>query len=292
VPVRPDTSDGASVHPHACERTTPHAWCSLSACPAAAVLLLAGCGGSSGAAAHKQAPRSHRVTHQTTMVSAGVIAESARLSAAEPGYTVKLSLRVNARQLGGEATATGSGAYDAHGGEMGATLKLPGVLAIITPLTTPVIISDGMAYVEVPSALVSEGIGLKPWLSVSLSGADKLLGLPATALTGALTPRTILEALASDSTGRAERLGEQRIDGVRTVPYRELVRQFGSGSAVDVWVDAASGLLRRIVLNASPNSSGTGAEIDFTAYGPQKVPAAPPASQVGALAAALKTFGI
>jgi hypothetical protein len=282
------------VRPKTFDRTTPHAWCSLIACLAGVALLLAGCGGSATAAKHKPARPRHRVVHHSALVSASVIAKSARLSAAEPGYAVKLSLSVDVAEIGGEATATGSGAFDADGGDMSATLTLPGVLAIISPLSTPVIVADGRAYVQVPSELVGESTGLKPWLSVSLSGASALLGLSSTALAGALTPRTILEALAGDSTGKATELGAQQLGGAATMHYRELVRQFGAGYAVDVWVDSKTGLLRRIALKGSSKakSSGTGAQIDFTAYGPQKLPPPPPASQVGSLAAALNTLGI
>jgi len=160
--------------------------------------------------------------------------------------------------------------------------------------------SVGSAYVEVPQQLVGQGSGLPPWVSVSLSGAGQLLGLPSAALGGALTPRAIIEALARDSTGQADVLAEQTIGGVPTMHYREAGRQFGSGYAIDVWVDSATGLLRRIALipAGASKSAGAGAgsgatvQIDFTAYGPQKVTAPPPASQVGSLAAALQKFGI
>lgn len=276
----------------ASDRTTPHAWCSLIACLTGAALLLAGCGNSATAAKRMPAlPRHHGSAHHTALVNASVVAKSARLSAAEPGYAVTLSLTVDVAQIGGEATATGSGAFDADGGDLEATLTLPGVLAIMSPLSTPVIVADGSAYVEVPQDLVGESTGLTPWLSVSLSGAGQLLGLPATALAGALTPRTILEALASDSTGRADALGEQEIGSMQTMHYREVLKQFGAGYTVDVWVEATTGLLRRIALKGASNSSGTGAQIDFTAYGPQKLPSPPPASQVGSLAAALTALG-
>ena len=293
--ARPRARHTGDVRRNTSDRTTPHAWCSLSAClAAAAVLLLAGCGSSAATVKHKPAPRARHAAHHTALVSASAIATSARLSAAEPGYAVKLSLTVNVSQIGGEATATGSGVFDANGGEIDATLTLPGVLAIITPLTTPVIISNGMAYVEVPSEFVGPSTGLKPWLSVSLSGAGALLGLPATALAGALTPRTILEALASDSTGTATVLGSQQLGDAETTHYREVVRQFGSGYAVDVWVDSATGLLRRIVLKGAGASkvAGAAAQIDFNRYGLEKIPPAPPASQVGNLALALKSLGI
>lgn len=281
------------MRPFALPRTTPHAWCSLGACLTGAVLLLAGCGGSATAADHKPAHTHHRAVHRTELVSAGVIARSARLSAGEPGYAVTLTLSVDVAQIGGEATATGSGAFDASGGDLQATLTLPGVLAIMSLLSTPVIVAGGTAYVEVPQELVGQGTGLTPWLSVSLGGAGRLLGLPATAFTGALTPRTILQALASYSTGRADALGEQEIGAMRTVRYREVLKRFGTGYTVEVWVNPATGLLRRIALTASgSSSSGTSAEIDFTGYGVQKVPSPPPASQVGSLAAALKLLGI
>lgn len=255
-------------------------------------LLLAGCGSSGTAVKHKPARPRHRVVRHTQLVSASVIAKSARLSAAEPGYAVTLTLSVDVAQLGGEATASGSGAFGADGGDMSATLTLPGVLAIISPLSTPVIVADGTAYVEVPQELVGASTGLKPWLSVSLSGAGGLLGLPATALAGSLTPRTILEALAGDSTGKATALGAQEIGGVATMHYQERVSQFGAGYSVDVWVNSATGLLRRITLKGASKTSGNGATIDFTGYGPQKLPSPPPASQVGSLAAALSTLGI
>ncbi len=291
-------------NPFAFDRTTPHAWCSLIACLAGAALLLAGCGSSGGADKHGPAvlrrARHQRSAHRDKLVSASVIAGSARRSAAELGYAVTLSFRVDVGELGGEATATGNGAFDADAGDVRLRLTLPGMLAVLGPVSTPAVVADGSAYVEVPQQLVGQGSGLPPWVSVSLSGAGQLLGLPSAALGGALTPRAIIEALARDSTGQADVLAEQTIGGVPTMHYREAGRQFGSGYAIDVWVDSATGLLRRIALipAGASKSAGAGAgsgatvQIDFTAYGPQKVTAPPPASQVGSLAAALQKFGI
>jgi hypothetical protein len=263
----------------------------LPVCAALAgcALIVAGCGGSAASAA-KHKTRLSKPRHHAVLVSASVIAKAAQLSAAQPGYAVTLSLSVDSSLLGGVASATGRGSFDAQGGELYATLMLPGVLALVSPLSTPVIVTDGTAYVEVPQVLAADLPGVKPWLSVSLTGAGELLGLPATALSGSLTPRTILDALATDSTGKATLTGPKLIDGNATTGYRELVRQFGAGHSVDVWIDAKTGLLSRIAFNSAGHGSASqaGAEVDFTGYGAQSVPAPPPASQVGSLGAALK----
>ncbi len=268
-------------------RTTPQAWCSLTACLAGAALLLAGCGGSSAPAHEHKKPRVHKLT----LVSASVIAKSAQLSAKQPGYAVSLNLSVEVQQLGGITSASAKGSFDADGGQLSATLNLPGLLALISPLTTPVIVSDGTAYVKVPAVAADELTGVKPWLSVSLSGAGQLLGLSADALAGALTPRTILEALATGSTGKATVLGPKLIRGQETTEYREVVPEFGAEHPIGVWIDSQTGLLTQVAFIATHYGSD-GAQIDFTAYGPQAAAVPPPPSEVGSLAAALNKAGI
>ena len=269
-------------------RTTPRAWCLLTACLAGAALLLAGCGGSSAPAhKHKKRPRAPKVT----LVSASVVAKSAQLSAKQDGYAVRLNLSLEVQQLGGIAGATAKGTFDADGGQLSATLNLPGLLALISPVTTPVIVSDGTAYVKVPAVVAQELAGVKPWLSVSLSGAGQLLGLSADALAGALTPRTILKALATGSTGKAILVGPKLIKGQETTEYREVVPAFGAKHPIGVWIDSQTGLLTQVAFIATHYGSD-GAQIDFTAYGPQAAVVPPPPSEVGSLAAALNSAGI
>ena len=144
-------------------RTTPLAWCSPIACLAAAALLLAGCGGSTPAHKHRR-KRPH--VKAPTLVNADVIAKSARLSAAQKGYAVKLELRLDVQQLGGTASASAHGGFDSAGGELQATVYLPGLLALITPLTTPVIVTDGDRLREGSASIAADELsGVKPWLS-------------------------------------------------------------------------------------------------------------------------------
>jgi hypothetical protein len=271
----------------ALHRTTPHAWCSLIACLAGAALLLAGCGGSPIPAHKHRKPRVDKVT----LVSASVIAKSAKLSAKQAGYAVSLNLSLEVQQLGGITAATAKGTFDDDGGQLSATLNLPGLLALISPLTTPVIVSGGIAYVKVPAVAAEELTGVKPWLSVSLSGAGQLLGLSANALAGALTPRTILEALATGSTGKAILVGPKLIRGRKTTEYREVIPEFGAKHPIGVWIDSQTGLLTQVAFIATHYGSD-GAQIDFTAYGPQAAAVPPPPSEVGSLAVALNSAGI
>ena len=164
-------------------------------------------------------------------------------------------------------------------------------MALISPLTTPVIVSDGTAYVKVPAVVAQELSGVKPWLSVSLSGAGQLLGLSADALAGALTPRTILKALATGSTGKAILIGPKLIKGQKTTEYREVVPEFGAKHPIGVWIGSQTGLLTQVAFIATHDGSD-GARIDFTAYGPQAAAVPPPPSEVGSLGAALQQAGI
>jgi len=252
-------------------------------------LLLAGCGGSA-AAVHKHRRTKPRAD-PPAIVSAEVIAKSARLSATQPGYAISLRLSLNVQQLGGVASATARGTFDAQGGALKANLSLPGLLALISPLTTPVIVADGSAYVKTPAVAAQELPGVKPWLSVSLTGAGALLGLPPKALAGVLTPRTIIDALATGSSGQALIVGARVIRGVKTTEYREVVPEFGAAHPIAVWIDPQTGLLSRVAF-LTTRSGGAGAQIDFISYGPQPVTVAPPAPDVGSLAAALQAAGI
>ncbi len=255
-----------------------------------AVLLVAGCGGSSSPA-HKH-KKKHTTEHHAVVVSAATIASSASKAAAEPGYAVDLSLSIDSSALDGTASATGSGVFDAQGGNLHLALKLPGIFALLNPLRTTAILSAGNAYLKVPSNIAAQLPKVKPWLVVDLAGGARALGLSANALTGTLTPHAILEALATHSSGDISPLGSTFINGTGVKEYKEQVPLLGSDAKVDVWIDPSTGLLSQVAFSFSSQGgvNQASARITFDGYGKQTLEPVPPVSQTGGLSAAIRSL--
>lgn len=273
----------------------------LRGCAAVVALAVAGCGGSASHA-HPQAHtgKAGKTSAGTTTsktpapgpVSAAVVAKAAKLSAAQPGYAVTLKFSVDSSQLGGSASADGSGVFNSTGGAAKLTLDLPGLFAILNPLQTTAILSASTIYIEVPRSIHDEIKSVSPWVSVATSSAGKLLGLSPQALAGALTPRTILNALAADSSGQATYVTSSTVAGAKADQYRVLVPQLGTHGAVNVWVNPDTGLLSRVGFGYSAQGGATTATalVTFTSYGKQSVEAPPAPAQVGTIGSVLKAL--
>lgn len=226
------------------------------------------------------------------VVTAATIATAARRAAAKPGYAVNVSLSVDSSALNGTASADGSGVFDAQGGDLQLTLRLPGIFAILNPLRTTVILSAGTAYLKVPADIAAQLPTVKPWLTVNLGAGAQMLGLSAQTLSGSLTPHAILEALAARSSGHLTPLGTSTVDGVSVNEYREQVPLLGSHGNVDVWIDPSSGLLSQVAFSYSSQGgvNQASARVTFTGYGTQKLDPVPNPGDVSTLSSALRAL--
>jgi len=260
----------------------------------AAALLLAGCGGSSSHAHRRPANHGAANGPASHLVSADVIASAARLSARQQGYAIAVAGNGTVSGIDGAITFTGAGVFDASGGgDLSLQVNLPGLFSIVSPLKTVVLLGQGSAYVKVPALLTQSPGGLRPWVSIPLASAGHALGLPTGALSGEVTPRRLLDALATDSTGHADWRGQATVDGHTQTLYRELLPALGKGRWLYVWIDPRTGLLSRVAVSyARAGRAALNATLTFTGYGQQTVPALPPTDKVGSVDTALKAIGL
>lgn len=256
----------------------------------AAALIVAGCGGSSS---------SGKAEGATTV-------RAAYVSSSGPGY--QIAIRVTGNAGGHPVDVTGTGAFDqaAHAGR----------LALNVNPTTPggddlqinaVILGEDL-YVKVPASLAGKIPGGKPWVELNLSEVGKRAGIQGLSSLGE-TPGQALRSLRAASTGSVQNLGRRTIDGVSTTVSRATVdlskvvgtlpaseRQSASSAItsiekltglrylpIEAWVDSSDNV-RRIVLTENGHVAGQpfseNVQVDFVKYGPQPVPAAPPADEV------------
>jgi hypothetical protein len=182
------------------------------------------------------------------------------LTAAEPGFTAKISARVNLPQLSGNAvTAIGDGYFDprSSSGTLDVAVGLPGLLGLAGPLPAQLRLVGPEAYVQVSSDIASEA-GISPgWLQDSIAA----LGLG-----DSLSPPDILREVARDAT--------------QTVP-RQRAR---------VTIDPATGLVRTILVGYSvAGGYRVHARLKLTGFGRQAPTTAPP--RAGELQSALRALG-
>ncbi len=253
----------------------------LGACGASAPHHRSGAGAGGSARAAERAPRT---------LSARVIAVAAQRTAAQPGYTVSLQLSFESERLGGQLSASGSGSFGAAGGRAHVTLGLPGLLELMSPLTTRAVLAGGTLYVRVPRSVAAQTLGVPRWVALSPADAASLVGVSAGSLSALLSPRQALLALAAESRGRARYLGPQTLAGVATAHYRESHAVPGASLTADVWVVPRSGLLRRVRLEYAAAGGTTQGllQVDFSAYVGVSAAPAPPASQVGSAGSLLR----
>lgn len=167
-------------------------------------------------------------------------------------------------------------------------------------------------YLKLPASLAGKIPDGKPWLELDLpqvGNASGIQGLPSLADNPSANPAQLLQVMRGASMGRVQNLGQQTIDGVSTTGSRATIdlsnvvdtlpaSQRPSTSSpiasiekltgfrylpIKAWVDS-SGHVRRIVLSETGRVEGQpfseNVQLDFVKYGPEPVPAAPPADEV------------
>jgi hypothetical protein len=260
----------------------------------AAALLVAGCGGSSSSGQ-----------------AAGVnTVRAAYVSSSGAGY--QIAIKVTGNAAGHTINVTGTGAFDqaAHAGRLTMNMSRPTLGGENLQINAVILGTD--IYLKLPASLAGKIPGGKPWLELSLSEIGKsggIQGLSSLADDPGGSPAEFLRLLRSASTGSVQNLGGQTIDGLSTTGSSATIdlskvvdtlpasQQPSASSAIasiekltglhylpiEAWVDS-SNHVRRIVLFETGHVHGQpfseNVQLDFVKYGPEPVPAAPPASEV------------
>jgi len=260
----------------------------------AAALLLAGCGGSSlsGNAGGVNTVRAAYVSSSVAGYQIGI-----KVTGTAAGHTINV-------------TGTGTVAQAAHAGWLTLNISPPTVGGENLPIDAIVLGKD--FYLKLPASLAATLPGGKPWLELNLSEFGKTVGIQG--LSSLVDnpgegPTRILRVLRKDSTGSVQNLGQHTIDGVSTTGLRATIdlskvvdtlpasQQQNASSAIasiekltglrylpiDAWVDSSDHVRRMVVsemghVEARPFSEKV--QLDFVKYGPEPVPAAPPADEV------------
>ncbi|MBV9682244.1 MAG: hypothetical protein JO046_10670 [Solirubrobacterales bacterium] len=268
----------------------------------AAALLIAGCGGSSSGKA------------------AGVNSvRAAYVSSTGAGY--QIAIRVTGTASGHTINVTGTGAFAqaAHAGQLTVNVRRPTVGGENLQIKAVVLGQD--FYVKLPASLAGDIPGGKPWLELNLSEIGKragIEGLASLADNPGGNPVHLVQFLRAASTGTVQNLGRETIDGVSTTGLRATIdlskaidtlpasEQPSASLAlasiekltglhylpIEAWVDS-SNRVRRIVLLETGHVEGQPfaerVQLDFVKYGPEPVPAAPPADEVTDIGSLLGT---
>ena len=188
------------------------------------------------------------------------IDRAATLTAARPGFTARLSARINLPQFNGNAlTAVGDGFFDprSSSGTLELAVGLPGLLSLAGPLPTQVRLIDGEVYVQVPSDIADQLGTSAGWLRDSIAA----LGLG-----DSLSPPDILREIARDAT---RSVAEQR---------------------ARVTIAPASGLIRTVVLRYRV-AGGYRVRVHLTLTGFAVQSATPAPGQSSDLPSALRSLG-
>jgi len=245
----------------------------------AAALLVAGCGGSSS---------SGWVAGVNTVRAAYVSSNAA-------GYQMAIKVTGNAAGHTINVTGTGTFAQAADRGRLTIHVSQPTLGGRNLQIDYVILGKD--VYLKLPASLAGKIPGGKPWLQLDLSEIGKragIQGLSSLVDNPGENPARLLQILHADSTGTIQTLGHQTIDGVHTMP----ASQQRSASAaiasieklgglrylpIEAWVDS-SNHVRRIVLSETGHVGwqpfSEKVQLDFVKYGPEPVPAAPPADEV------------
>lgn len=264
----------------------------------AAGLLVAGCGGasSSGRAGGVNPVR------------------AAYISSRGPGYQVAIKVTGTA---GGRAIhVTGAGAFDRAADAGRLTLNVSSPTVAGEGFRIGAVIRDQDFYLKMPASIAGSLPGGKPWLELNLADVGKhvgkhvrMPGLSSLADSSGGNPAEFLQFLRAASTGSVQNLGRQTIAGHSTTHVRATVdlskvvdtlpapRRPRASSAIaamekltglhylpiEAWVDP-SDHVRRMVLSENGQVAGHAfserVQLDFVKYGPEPVPAAPPAHEV------------
>jgi hypothetical protein len=259
----------------------------------AVALLIAGCGGSSSGKA-----------------AGATIERAAYVASSGAGY--QMAMKVTGTAAGHTINVTGTGAFDqaAHAGRLTMNLRMPALGGENLRIDTVILGTD--VYLKLPASLAGKVPGGKPWLELNLSEVSKsvgIRGLSSLSDNPGESPAHLVALLRSASTGDVQNLGRQTIDGRSTTGSRATIDpskivdtlpasarpSASSGIAslekltglrylpITAWVDS-SGHVRRIVLYETGRVDGQpfseNVQLDFVKYGPEPLPAAPPAGEV------------
>jgi len=228
-------------------------------------------------------------------------------------------------------TATGEGVMDTRdrAGAMNLTMQLPnlpsvtGALGGASSITLKYLIHGRVIYMHVPAALVSKVPGARPWVKLDLSKLASnmgLGGLPSLNNPTLEDPSQMLSYLRGVS-GHVTTVGTDTVAGVKTTHYRASIdlnrvadeappsdRATARSSIqrlealthltsipVDLWIDGQH-FVRRMTMNLKLSVLGTigmhmNLQVTMPEYGPQPVPAFPPASQVTDLSSMMGAGG-
>ena len=260
----------------------------------AAALLVAGCGGSSSSG----------------KAGGASIERAAYVSSSGAGY--QIAIKVTGTAAGHTINVTGTGAFDqaAHAGRLTMNMSLPALGGENLRIDSVILGTD--VYLKLPASLAGKVPGGKPWLELNLSDLSKsvgIQGLSSLADDPGESPAHLVALLRSASTGGVRNLGRQTIDGLSTTGSRATIdlskvvdtlpapeRPSASSAIASIekltglhylpitaWVDS-SGHVRRIILAETGRVEGQpfseNVQLDFVKYGPEPVPAAPPAGKV------------
>ena len=259
-----------------------------------AALLIAGCGGSSSSGK-----------------AAGVeTVRAAYVSSSAAGYQIAVKVTGTAAGHPVNVTGTGTFAQAPHAGRLKLNVIVPSLGREDVQLGAVILGKD--FYLKLPASFAGKIPGGKPWLELNLSQIGKsagIQGLSSLADNPGDNPAEFLRVLRAASTGSVRNLGHQTIDGVSTTGVRATVdlskvvdalpasRRPSVSSAIapiekltglrylpiEAWVDS-SNRVRRIVMSETGHVEGQpfseNVQLDFVKYGPEPVPAAPPADEV------------
>jgi hypothetical protein len=247
------------------------------------------------------------------------VARAADVSTRSPGFQMLFRMRITTPVLPTAITTTGTGAFNvtAHAGELGLAMNLgnlPQVQSTLgsSTLSMEEILKGTTIYMKLPSVMTSHSTIGKPWIKVDLTKAASAAGIPGL---GSLfnnpasgDPSQLLRYLR-ETAGSVTKLGTATVNGVQTTHYsaevnldrvpngfppssRAQVRQTVVALErlahihvlpVEVWVDTQN-LIRRMEMAFQETVDGQSLTaqmtMDIPHYGPQPIPASPPAEQV------------
>jgi hypothetical protein len=260
----------------------------------AAALLVAACGGSSS---------SGKADGASTV-------RAAYVSSTAPGYQIAIKVTGTAAGHPIDVTGTGTFAEAAHAYQLTMHINRP-ALGGENPEVNVLVLGQHF-YVRLPASLAGQIPGGKAWLGLNLADLGKrarMRGLSSLAANPGENPAHFLRSLRAASATGVQSLGHQTIDGVSTTGSRATVdlskvadtlpaseRPIAASAIasiekltglrylpIEAWVDT-SNHLRRIDLSEAGHVAGQpfseNVRLDFVKYGPEPVPAAPPADEV------------
>lgn len=248
------------------------------------------------------------------------IAQAASISALAPGYRMHMTIDISAASLGGSITGEGDGVVDLRdrAASMSVVMNLPDLPQVTqalggTTMAMQMRMLRTTLYFKFPAALTSKLPYDRPWLKIDLGRLLRSEGM--SSLTSLVNnpvssdPASQLRYLRATS-GDVVDEGPAMVDGVLTTHYRAAIDfnrvadmvpaseraatreamaklitlMHASQLPVDVWVDHSKYVRREeMTLNIAIPSRPVLQELvtaDFSDYGPQPEPTAPPADQV------------